>query len=61
MTSNLDTLLLTAALATTGAYMVYMIEKRRKDIRKTIQIVDLSDTTFWEGLRQYRDIVPEKV
>jgi hypothetical protein len=53
---NLETLVLAGAIAGTGAYMVYMIEKRREDIRKTIQVIELNDTEFWEGLRQLRPV-----
>jgi hypothetical protein len=60
MTSHLDTIMITVALAGTGAYMAYMIEKRRKDIRMTIQVIELNDTDFWEGLTRYRHLVPAK-
>ena len=60
MTSNLETIVLTLALAGTGAYMGYMIQQRRAEIRKTLQVVELEDTEFWEGLTQFRDLVPAR-
>jgi hypothetical protein len=60
MTSNIDTIFLTIALAGTGAYMAWMIQRRREEIRKTLQVVELADTEFWEGLTQLRDLVPAR-
>jgi hypothetical protein len=55
--AELDTVLVTAALAGTGAYMAYMIKRRRDEIRKTIEVVKLSDTEFWEGLTELRHVI----
>ena len=59
-TGHLDTLFLTIALASTGAYLAYSIQKRRDEIRKTIQVIELKDTDFWEGLTELRDLVLTK-
>jgi hypothetical protein len=56
MLPNFDTLVVTVAIVGTGAYMAYMIEKRRADIRKTIQVIELEDTEFWEGLSRLRPV-----
>ena len=51
---ELEPLLLTIMLAGTAAYTVYQIEKRREDIRRTIEVIELKDTEFWEGLSAFR-------
>ena len=58
MEMSLDTVLLGAALAGTGLYTGYMIKRRRDEIRKTIQIISVKDTDFWQGLSDLRDLVP---
>ena len=44
------------AVAGTGVYMTYMIARRRDEIRKTIQVIELNDTEFWEGLSAFRKL-----
>ena len=51
---NLESLLLTIMLAGTAAYTVYQIEKRREEIRRTIEVIELKDTEFWEDLTAFR-------
>lgn len=51
---ELEPIVLGLMLAGTTAYMVYQIEKRREEIRKTIQVIELKDTEFWEGLGEFR-------
>jgi len=58
MELHLESVLLAAALSGTVAYTGYMIKKQRDEIRKTIQVVELSDTEFWQGLTELRDLIP---
>lgn len=51
---ELQPLVLGLMLAGTAAYTVYLIEKRREEIRRTIQVIELKETDFWEGLSAYR-------
>jgi hypothetical protein len=60
MELTLDSFLLTLALAGTGAYTTYMIKRRRDDIRKTIQVIELEDTEFWRDLTGLRDLARAK-
>jgi hypothetical protein len=60
MELSLDTLMLSVALAGTAAYTGYMIKKQRDEIRKTIQVIELGDTEFWQGLSELRDLVPAR-
>jgi hypothetical protein len=57
-TAHTHSIVLTLALLGTSAYVTYMISRRRQEIRKTIQVIDLKDTEFWEGLSQLRDVIP---
>jgi hypothetical protein len=58
MELNAQSIIFTLALLGTGTYMAYMIEKRREDIRRTIQVVDLTDEEFWKDLTEIRDLTP---
>jgi hypothetical protein len=58
MEVGLETLMLGLAMAGAAAYTAYMIEKRREEIRRTIQVIDVDDTEFWEGLTELRGLVP---
>jgi hypothetical protein len=57
---ELEPLMLTLMLAGTAAYTVYLIEKRREEIRKTIEVIELKDAEFWEGLSEYRTQIPAR-
>jgi hypothetical protein len=57
MEAGLETFLLGLAMAGAAVYTGYMIEKRREEIRRTIQVIDLKDTEFWEGLSELRHVV----
>jgi hypothetical protein len=60
MELSLESVLLAVALAGTGVYTGYMVKKQRDDIRKTIQVIELDDTEFWQGLSRLRGLVPAK-
>jgi len=51
-------ILLGLVLVGTGTYTVYTIKKRREEIRKTIQVIELKDVDFWQDLTQFRELVP---
>ena len=51
---ELEPIVLTLMLAGTAAYTVYLIERRREEIRRTIEVIELKDTEFWEGLSEFR-------
>jgi hypothetical protein len=51
---ELEPLVLGIMLAGTAAYTVYQIEKRREEIRRTIEVIGMEDAEFWEGLSEYR-------
>ena len=51
---QLEPVVLGLMLAGTAVYAAYQIEKRRKEIRKTIQVIELNDTNFWEELSKFR-------
>ena len=55
---NAQSVIFTLALLGTGTYMAYMIEKRRIDIRRTIQVIELKDEDFWRDLTEIRDLMP---
>jgi hypothetical protein len=58
MEMNAQSVIFTLALLGTGTYMAYMIEKRRIDIRRTIQVIELKDEDFWRDLTEIRDLMP---
>jgi hypothetical protein len=59
MEINAQSVIFTLALLGTGTYMAYMIEKRRIDIRRTIQVIELKDDEeFWRDLTEIRDLMP---
>ena len=60
MELSLETVLMAAALAGTGAYTAYMVKKQRDEIRKTIEVIELGDAEFWQGLTELRDLVPAR-
>jgi hypothetical protein len=51
-------ILLGLVLVGTSTYTVYTIKKRREEIRKTIQVIELKDVDFWQDLTQFRELVP---
>lgn len=51
---ELEPIVLGLMLAGTAAYTVYQIEKRREEIRRTIEVLGMEDAEFWEGLSAYR-------
>lgn len=61
MEMGIETFVLSVALLGTVAYTGYMIEKRREEIRRTIEVIELSDTEFWQGLTELRGPRPAKV
>jgi hypothetical protein len=60
MEAGLETIVLGLAMAGAVAYTGYMIEKRREEIRRTIQVIELQDTEFWGGLTELRHVVGVK-
>jgi len=48
-------------LAGTAAYAAYRIERIREDIRKTIQVIELSDVDFWQQLTELRSLARARV
>jgi hypothetical protein len=57
---QLDTLILAFMVVGTGAYTAYRIEKRREEIRKTIQVIELDDVEFWQSLSELRGLAVVK-
>jgi hypothetical protein len=53
---QLNTIILTFMVVGTGAYTAYRIQRRRDEIRKTIQVIELSDVEFWRELGELRDL-----
>jgi len=60
MELRIETLLMFLALAGTAAYTAYMVEKRREEIRKTIEVIELKDAEFWQGLTALRNLIPAR-
>lgn len=56
MELNLESVVLSLMLAGTGAYTVYKIKKRREEIRKTIQVIELHDAEFWRTVGELREL-----
>jgi recombinational DNA repair protein (RecF pathway) len=53
---SLDRIITLLMLAGTAVYMAYRIEKTREDIRKTIQVIELSEVDFWQDLTELRGV-----
>jgi hypothetical protein len=49
-----QTVLLAFMVFGTGAYTAYRIQRRREEIRKTIQVIELDDVEFWQSLSELR-------
>jgi recombinational DNA repair protein (RecF pathway) len=53
---SLDRIITLLMLAGTAIYLAYRIEKTREDIRKTIQVIELSEVDFWQELTELRGL-----
>jgi len=58
---NLDRIMLLLTLVGTTAYLMYRIERTREDIRKTIQVIELSDVEFWQQLTELRGLARARI